>query len=155
MDLLVGSPGGAQLELGHPVSQEGRVRVAVDETRKRHLPAPVHALVVPAGRKLPQDLRRSDREDALPRDGYRGGRVDAQCPELPAPERTRTFRGDGGREVVDQERGISHLCYPVRIPSARPPASLRRPRSLRRRRARREGLWLPRLRAQGATSLSR
>ena len=77
------------------------MRVAVDEAWKRHFPAPIHALVVPAGWNLSQDLRGlADREDAVPCYGYRGGGVDAQRSELSAPERTRTYRGDRGREVV-------------------------------------------------------
>src|ERR687889_1365570 len=92
VDLLVGSPGGAQLELRSPVSQEGRVRVAVNEAWKRHLPSPVHALVVSAGWEFPQDLRgRADCGDVLTRDSYRGGGVDAQRSQLPAPEPARTF----------------------------------------------------------------
>src|SRR5215217_734082 len=103
MDLLVGSPGGAQLELRSPITKEGRVRMAVYEARKRYLPTPVNTLVVLAGWKVPQDLHgRADRGDAVPCYGYRSRGVDAQCSEFPAPERSRSLRGDGGREVVDQ-----------------------------------------------------
>src|SRR5215210_9455792 len=44
VDLLIDSPRGAQLELGRTVPQEGRVRMAVDETRARRLATPVNAL---------------------------------------------------------------------------------------------------------------
>src|SRR5688500_3455022 len=103
MDLLVGSPRGTQLELRRPVSQEGRVRVAVYEARKRYLPTPIHTLVVSAGWKVPPDLcGRADCGHALTRDSYRGGGGYAQCPEFPAPKRARPRRGDGGSEGADQ-----------------------------------------------------
>src|SRR5918995_2981531 len=53
MDLLVGSPGGAQLELRSSVTKEDRVRMAVYESWKRYPPAPVHTLVVLARWKSP------------------------------------------------------------------------------------------------------
>src|SRR5215217_2384848 len=42
--LFIGSPCGAQLELGRPVPEEGRMCVAVDETWKCYLATSVHAL---------------------------------------------------------------------------------------------------------------
>src|SRR5215208_6535125 len=78
VDLLVASPRGAQLELGCPVPEEGRVRVAVDKTGQRHLATPVHALELGAPRNLPQHLIRwANRDYPLPGYGYRGGGVDA------------------------------------------------------------------------------
>jgi hypothetical protein len=78
MDLLVASPRGAQLELGRPVPEEGRVSVAVDKTGQRHLASPVHAFELGACRNFPQDLiRRPDSDDTVSGYGYRSGRVDA------------------------------------------------------------------------------
>src|SRR5215211_127332 len=111
MDLLVGSPGGAQLELRSSVTKEDRVRMAVYESWKRYPPAPVHTLVVLAGWKLLQHLRgRADCGDALTRDSYRGWGVDTHGSELRTPDRSRSLRSDGSREVVDQKRDLSHSC---------------------------------------------
>src|SRR5215212_825834 len=76
VDLLVASPRGAQLELGRPVLEEGRVRVAVDETGQRHFATPGHPLELVVRRNLPQNLiRGTDPDYPVRRHGYRGGGV--------------------------------------------------------------------------------
>src|SRR5215210_6993070 len=89
------------------------MRVAIDESGQRCLATSVHTLELGSGWDLPQHLlRRTDRDDPVSRDGYRGWGIDAQFSELVAAERSRPGRRDGGVEVVDQEPDFTHPRHP-------------------------------------------
>src|SRR5687768_2598942 len=102
------------------------MRVAVDEAGQRRPASSVHAFELGAWRDLTKDLiRRADRDDAVSRDGYGGGGVDAEFSELPAAKWSCPDWRHGGLQVVDQERDLSHSRC-LLIPGAvRPPDSPR------------------------------
>jgi hypothetical protein len=103
VQLLVGGAARTKLELFHPRAGKDRVRVAVDQPRDGGAATPVQLIHVAVERI--EVAHAPDRRDpfALAEDERVFDDVDGPHRLPPAERRLRPCRGDGLREVADQQ----------------------------------------------------